>query len=183
MTVKSGAVVTPASGGTLRLAVTGLLTVQAGGRIDVTGPGYAGGTGSNVPGTAPPGVAASGLDAGGSHGGMSFIYGGFSGQPGAVFDSVYVPQLAGGGGSLQYGAVGRHGGNGGGVVDLTAGSLQLDGEIRAWGEARPQPGVTDSSGAGGSVILRIAGSISGTGLIDASGGQYDSWNYYGTPGA
>ncbi len=55
---------------------------------------------------------------------------------------------------------------GGGVIDLTVGTLVLGGEIRALGlGARNRPG-----GAGGTVLVD-ADTILGTGQIDASGGS------------
>jgi hypothetical protein len=170
LTVKAGAVVTPAQGGELRGTVTGTLTVEANGRIDVSNLGYLGGTAANSPGTAPAGVAASAVDAGGSHGGLGTLFSG-AGPVGEVYGSVYQPQLAGAGGSLRAHAAGRHGGNGGGIVVLDVGTLALHGEIRAQGEATPGGGQTQAGGAGGSVLVS-ADTISGAGKIDVSGGMY-----------
>jgi hypothetical protein len=61
------------------------------------------------------------------------------------------------------------------------GELVLDGEIRAQGEKRQDNGSSDSSGAGGSVLI-TADLLSGTGLIDASGVDYRYYNYWGGSG-
>ena len=102
VTVKSGAVVRPQGTSLLRFVVAGKLTVEAGGRIDATATGYAGGyaAGSRVPGLAPAGIAASQPDAGGSHGGTGGR-GNDAGLPGAVYGSIYEPLLGGGGGSQE----------------------------------------------------------------------------------
>ena len=57
--VRSGAVVGPAEGGTLRLEVSGALTVETGGKLDVTGKGYAGGVTGAPMGEAPSWVTGS----------------------------------------------------------------------------------------------------------------------------
>jgi hypothetical protein len=168
LTLKPGTVI-PAAGGTLQLQVTGMLTVEAGALLDVTGKGYPGTTLGNSPGGAPAGVTPSVVDAGGSHGGLGSIW--VAGPAGAVFDSVYEPSLGGGGGSLYKAYSGNRSGAGGGVIDITAGHLVLDGELRAKGEERPRRD-SDTPGAGGTVRLR-AGILSGAGTIDASGGRYD----------
>src|SRR6185295_20241797 len=65
-----------------------------------------------------------------------------------------------------------------GTIAITASELVLDGEIRSRGEKKQAAGYTDSSGAGGSVLITAA-TMSGVGLIDASGGDYQSssgWN-------
>ena len=64
---------------------------------------------------------------------------------------------------------------------LTTGDLVLNGEIRARGEKKQATGYTDSSGAGGSVLI-AATTMSGTGLIDPSGGDYQSINYMASSG-
>jgi hypothetical protein len=170
VTVKAGAVVRPQSGSTLRFRVSGRLTVETGGRIDVSAAGYAGGAApsSAAPGTAPAGIAASQPDAGGSYGGAGSA-GNQSGAPGAVYGSVFTPLLGGGGGAVETWGTGRHGGAGGGVVDLEAAELVLDGEIRARGESR----TTDAGagGAGGSVLVHT-GLLRGAGMVDASGGDH-----------
>jgi hypothetical protein len=170
--VKSGAVVRPAVGGSLKFMVSGTMTVEAGARIDVTGLGYLGGrgTGGVMPGTAPEGLVASTGDTGGSHGGVGAL-GGYSltggGVTGEVYDSVYQPHMLGGGGATDYTSGTYRGGDGGGVIEIEAGAVVLEGELLARGESRYDQG---GGGAGGSVSVK-AGSLTGTGAIDASGGD------------
>jgi hypothetical protein len=83
-----------------------------------------------------------------------------------VFDSVYVPHLGGGGGALDNDNSGD-GLSGGGVIEIEAGEVVLDGELRARG--LDSGGSGRASGAGGTVVVE-AGSLTGTGLIDVSGG-------------
>ena len=173
MTLNSGAVVTPAAGGALQLAVTGQLTIQSGARIDVSALGYLGATAYNSAGTSAPGVNPSQVDAGGSHGGLGAHTSGHAGPAGDVYDSVYLPQLGGGGSSIYSTSYGARGGNGGGTVSLTAGTLQLDGQILAKGEPWNQPGSLARAGGAGGAVTVHAGTLAGAGSIDVSGGAAD----------
>jgi hypothetical protein len=182
VTIKAGSSpVTLAQGGTLSLTVSGTMTVESGAVLDVSYLGYAGGAALNAPGLAPSLVTASAYDAGGSHGGLGSL-GGYTGPAGEIYDSVYQPQYAGGGGSLKNTATGRRGGNGGGALILNVGQLVLNGQIWAKGEQRADPGSTDSSGAGGTVLV-TADTVSGAGTVDASGGSYNAhFNWGGSGG-
>ena len=151
VTVKTGAVVRPASGRELTFVVSGTMTVEAGATVSVSGKGFAANTSA-------PGVAASQRDAGGSHGGIG-VTDSHAGPAGPVFDSVYVPHLSGGGGSYT------NGGAGGGVLTIDAGTLVLEGALLAKGI----DGCANGAGAGGSVLVR-ADVVQGAGSIDASGG-------------
>ena len=122
------------------------LIVKAGGVIDVSGRGY-------PPSVTYPGHVAPGSFTAGSHLGE----GGVSSLPaGQTFGNVYFPQENGGGG---------WGSRGGGAVRITANRVQVDGAIRANGET------TCRSGAGGSVWIRAAVSLAGSGAIEAKGGE------------
>ncbi len=157
-TVKNGATLRPAAGGgELRMTLTGKLTVEATGTLDVSATGYAGGTSSHPAGYAPVGVTASGVEAGGSHGGR-----GAMATAGEVYDSVYAPRQGGGGGGFDN----HPGGAGGGVVRLDVGELALAGKILALGKEACGEG----AGAGGTVAV-TADVVSGTGTIDATGGR------------
>ncbi|HEX6904370.1 MAG TPA: carboxypeptidase regulatory-like domain-containing protein [Thermoanaerobaculia bacterium] len=177
VTLKNGAAVTVSQGGSLKMTLSGRLTVEAGAALDVTGLGYAGGSAANTPGAAPAGVAASLVDAGGSHGGIGSL-GELAGPAGEVYGSVYEPRLGGGGGSMRFSS--RVAGGGGGTILLNVSELVLDGAILARGQKQQANGYTDSSGAGGSILI-TAGTLSGAGLIDASGGDY-GYNYWGGSG-
>ncbi len=157
-TVRTGAVLRPARGD-LRISLSGKLTIEATARLDVSGQGYAGGTGGHPDGYAPSGVAGSSEFAGGSHGGR----GGRS-TAGEVYDSVYEPTLGGGGGASKTNYT-PNTSAGGGVVRIEAGEVELLGEIRALGID-----LCGSPGAGGTVLIQTA-TMSGTGSIDASGGN------------
>ena len=158
-----GAVLTTTAGQDIDLAVSGAVDVQCGAAIDATALGYAGGE-STDSGEAPVGIPPAGRYAGGSHGGQGTLDN--TSTQGEVYDSVVRPTLGGGGGG-RWGS-GSPGGGGGGVVMITAGTLDLEGEIRARGEDRSATWA--GSGAGGTVSLFV-GTLSGTGTIDASGGD------------
>jgi hypothetical protein len=155
VTVRTGAVLSSANGDRVRLRASGRVTIEAGSRVDVSGQGYLGGA-SGIVGGSPAGVRGSSSSSGGSHGGVGLSRGGV---PGEVYDSVYVPHLAGGGGSWTNSA---KPGSGGGVVEIEAGELVLEGELRARGQE-----INFAGGGGGSVWVK-AGVLSGGGVIDAS---------------
>ena len=152
--VKTGSHIAPITGGNLSLRVAGTLTVEAGARIEVNGNGY-------LPGGAPAWViAAAERYSAGAHGGVETNSAVSAEQ--RVFDSVYVPQMPGGGGALL------GGGMGGGVLAIHAGTVVLDGEIEANGVSNGGDG--GPPGAGGSVFIR-AETLLGSGSIDSSGGD------------
>ncbi|HEV8630061.1 MAG TPA: Ig-like domain-containing protein, partial [Thermoanaerobaculia bacterium] len=155
----------------LKLSVSGALRVQCGAALDVSGYGYAGGTATSVNGKAPVGVRGSAPDAGGSHGGVGVVKDG-AGPAGEVYDSVYEPTLGGGGGARNE-DFGNAGLAGGGVIRVEAGSLVLSGELRARGEDAHDSLVANrsSAGGGGGTVVVHAGTISGSGSIDAGGGN------------
>src|SRR5262249_35249586 len=151
----------------LDLGVTDTFSIETGASIDVSGKGYLGaGDGANTSTVGQGGgnLPGSGVDAGGSHGGL----GGISnqpapGQPGATYDSIENPVEPGGGGGATFRS-GPGGGTGGGVVHVAASSLVLNGTILANGTSGQYTG-----GAGGSVRLDV-GTLSGAGSLHADGG-------------
>src|SRR5690606_8538324 len=102
------------------------LTIEAGARLDAKGRGYAGGA-AGQPGGGPSWVVAPTPDAGGAHGGLGIGWT-IAGERGEVYDSVYRPVLPGGGGSGDDDAC-CNGIPGGGVVEIEAGTVVLEGEI------------------------------------------------------
>jgi fibronectin-binding autotransporter adhesin len=154
LTVKNGALLTTPNNGTtpntLTLNVTGTMTVENGGVIDVSGRGYA--TSVSYPGAAVPGG-----NSGGSHIGVGGLW---SAPTGSTFGSIYRPREAGGGN-------GANGPSGGGIVRINAATLNHDGAIRANGS------VNSGSGAGGSVWI-TATNLNGAGTLDADGGDMQS---------
>lgn len=172
VTVRSGAIVRPLDlEQALRFRVTETMTVEAGGLVDVTGFGYSGGHEGHGDGYVPEGISPPHRDFGGSHGGVG-IGGNYVDREGEVFDSVYRPRQAGGGGAYDGNAEmpDVNGRRGGGVLSIEAGSLVLDGELRARGTDNFS--MRRPAGAGGTVMIE-AGSIEGSGLVDASGGDID----------
>jgi hypothetical protein len=159
VTIKSGAVISTAVNGSapnnVTLNATGTLTIESGALIDVTGRGYA--PNASYAGATTPGDAS-----GGAHIGVGGLW---SNPLGTSFGSVYRPREAGGG------AGNRSNPYGGGIVRLTAGTLQLDGAIRANGVFE-----NDRSGAGGSVWI-TATTLAGDGTVDANGADVNG-NYY-----
>ena len=164
----------------LSVATAGDLTVQCGAAVDLDARGYPGTVGSGG-GTVPGGVDGAADNAGGSHGGQGWT-GDQSGQPGEVFDSVYVPSVAGGGGAGH--VSGNPGGAGGGVIVFQADHVVLDGEVTARGETADAAAdyarfYRSGAGAGGTVRVTAA-SLSGFGRVDVSGGDHQRHGNAGT---
>ncbi len=143
----SGAKLSHPRGYKLTLEVSNELRIDSGASIDVTNRGY---SRSTYPGRA----MSTGDWTGGSHIGRGGTYSTLGGD---TFGSVYYPQ--------ELGGTGRNGGLGGGAVRITAGSVIVDGAIRANGQEDNQSG-----GAGGSIWI-TTGKISGTGSIETNGGN------------
>ena len=183
LTLRNNAVLTHSEATTtttskLDLVIASTLTIDSTSKIDVSGKGYlGGGEGDNS--------STKGMTKGNTtEGGSDFYTGGSYGGLGGIGRSNYLPNVvygdftnpnelgSGGGGSTSSG---WHGGNGGGLVRITAGSIQLDGEIRADGGNSNYGG-----GSGGGIYINM-GSLSGAaGKITANGGTGSS--YYGGAG-
>ncbi|HMB53979.1 MAG TPA: hypothetical protein VKU40_11720, partial [Thermoanaerobaculia bacterium] len=161
LTVKSGASLVPQGSLPLEIEVAGSFVIEAGAYVSATGRGY-------TSQQAPAGIqGATGYGGGGSHGGVGYA------SAGATYDSVYVPHQAGAGGSP-----GRWSGSpGGGIVRISAASLVLDGEVHARGSAWCGGG----GGGGGSIRLDV-GTLSGSGLARAEGGDEGVCYYSAEPG-
>jgi hypothetical protein len=145
----AGAVLTHPLRGSLQLRVANELRVDGGATIDATGLGYA-------HNDRYPGVPGADYADGGSHLGR-----GGDVVEGRTFGSVATPMEAGGGG--YPGDV-----RGGGVIRIVAGTLVVNGEIRAPGANIA--GQDNGAGAGGSVWITTT-KISGSGSISANGGD------------
>jgi hypothetical protein len=201
VTVQTGGVlsVSPwngSTGGTLTFRVRDVLTVEAGGRIDVSARGYRGGLAgtddSNTQGEGYPGLgvhsgAPNGNGGGGGHadtgGGGGY---GTPGSPGyqhsnpsgagglAVgpvdLSTIYFGGGGGGGGSNGCGA--SRGGAGGGDIVIYAQSVRNFGNIASNGETAPnaceRPG---GGGAGGAIKIVARDAALGTNTITALGGS------------
>jgi len=157
LTIKSGAVVNgPTSLGAASLKLmtgtdgtTGTLTIESGASVDASSRGYA------SQATYDSSLTAPGSNDGGSHMGV----GGVVHTAGTTFGSVEQPQESGGGGWLTVG---------GGNIAVNAGTFVLNGTVKARGANLVGSG--DGGGGGGSVWIR-ANTVSGTGSVDASGGN------------
>lgn len=155
---------------TLKLTVSGTLTIDAGGLIHADAGGLKGAPAAGfgpLGATLDPVTGAIILGAyggsGGSHGGRGGNYrNGITG----TFDSPTEPVSPGGGGGCYGGGVG---GRGGGVVRLVAGALVLNGALRSLGEGGPGTADASGGGAGGTLNLTV-GALSGGGSLSAAGG-------------
>jgi large repetitive protein len=145
--------------------IAGDIEVDATGRIDVTARGYLGAPRAGLGDTAHTQgfQAGSGVGSGGSHGGLGGRYAPATGQPAPVYGDETDPLDLGGGGG---GWVGNAGGDGGGRIRIEAGTLTLDGSIRADGGLAASAA---GGGAGGSVNLNVV-NLDGNGSISANGG-------------
>jgi len=145
----------------LDLAV-GDLIVDANSRIDVTGRGYMGGKDYSEQGRTLNNAPGSTAGAGGSYGGLGGHYS--TSTPNAVYGSSDNPAELGSGG----GAWGNEdGGDGGGLIIITASNITLDGQIIANGGE--SAGSIAGDGSGGGVNIET-GTLTGTGNILANGG-------------
>jgi hypothetical protein len=123
------------------------------------------------------------LVCGGTHGGTGSrdenIY---SKQPIPVYDNVFAPTLPGSGGGADTSRTTNIGGDGGGVIYISASKIEINGKISANGLS--STGYEYSyigGGAGGSIWLNVD-SISGSGKIEANGGVNSLYRYH-RPGA
>lgn len=151
------------------------ITVQAGGKIDVSGKGLSAGEAFDQNGSIVAGVNYS---AGGSYGGTGGTWTPFSynyivdGKTNPTYGFIEQPDFLGtGGGSWSCGA----GGRGGGRISINCTNIVNNGTISASGAVGGQatcccPSTTTGGGSGGSIKIN-SNSISGTGIISASGGN------------
>jgi RHS repeat-associated protein len=145
----------------LNLQVGGIALVDATSRIDATAKGYLAGrtTGNTTAG------GATGLS-GGSYGGLGGVK---SGATNLAYGDYANPQDVGSGGTVNNPAT--YVVAGGGLIQLVADTLQLDGQILVDGGSwvAGNPGVQTGGGSGGGILLSVL-TLSGTGLIRAAGG-------------
>jgi len=144
----------------LDLQVSGTVSVDATSRIDVSGKGYLPGytTGNSTQG------AATGWG-GGSYGGQGLSN---YGTTNAVYGDYTHPDEPGSGPGPS-----ATGGSGGGLVQITANVLQLDGQLLAnGGTGGGTPDYAVAGGSGGGIYVNVT-TLLGSGLISAAGGQGD----------
>ncbi|MFH1642724.1 MAG: LamG-like jellyroll fold domain-containing protein [Nanoarchaeota archaeon] len=147
----------------VNIKVNGDMTIENGGKIDVTGMGFAGGYG--------PGAGTVGYPQGGGAG-----YGGvggtvYSGLGGSVYGSVQTPFALGSGGAPS--RIGSTGGGGYVFLDVDD-TLLIGGDIISNGGSDISSGsgacVRDGGGSGGSIQIHVD-YLQGTGKIQANGGS------------
>ena len=154
------AVVTTNSLTPLILDIGGTLSVDSTSRIDVSDLGY--GPGRTV-GNSPIGGTTG--TSGGSYGGLGGAYGGTTNLP--YGDYTNPDDFGSGGGTTSTGSAG------GGLVRITATTLDLDGQILANGNAGQGPG------SGGGIFVSVT-TLMGAGSIEAAGGL--NTEHYGNGG-
>ena len=143
----------------LELNVAGTLHVSSGSKIDVSARGYmAGRTVGNSTNGAATGFAGGSYGGFGSDGGANSYMGVAAAPANMVYGDFRDPNEPGSG-------AGRLGA-GGGLVRITAGTLELDGLIAADGQ---YAGYYSGGGSGGGIRLDV-GILSGEGLIRSRGG-------------
>jgi hypothetical protein len=159
LTLKSNGLLTHLVGPDgLNITVISNVTIEAFGRIDVTGLGYGPAEG--------PGAGTNSLLFGGSGGGHGGVGGTAEARGGGGYDSIVAPTQFGSGGGDGYFSTG---GSGGGTVRLiVGGTLQVDGTLSADGGASYDY-IHGGGGAGGSLSLTV-GALRGSGAITANGG-------------
>lgn len=137
----------------LELEISGTLLVEASSKIDVSEKGYL--TGRTTGNTTVGGATGR---SGGSYGGLGGKV--VDGAPNAAYGDYADPDDWGSGGG------GTRGGAGGGLVRITAGKMQLDGQLLADGLRSDDGG----GGSGGGVYVEVT-TLAGSGAIRARGGQ------------
>ena len=139
------------------------LTVASGGTVTANGLGYAAGNGPGSPAPRPNGNVGA---VGAAHGG----YGGRSAghnTNGTPYGNPYQPTAPGSGGGNGDGA----GGTGGGVFQITANTLTVDGLMTANGNAGSAASLDGAGGGAGGAIWLQTNTLAGSGTIQANGGN------------
>jgi hypothetical protein len=188
LTLRNGAVISHLAASAkqesgLDIQVAGAVEIDATSSIDVTARGYLGGrqpgnasnNGRTLVNTAEGG---SSLYAGGSYGGQGGLSTHTNSTSNQTYGDLTNPNELGSGGSGNNSTYfGYWGGNGGGLVRLSAGALILDGSIVADGGES----VYLAAGSGGGVRIDV-GELSGAGRISAQGGDSINYPNYGGGG-
>jgi len=156
---------TPAQDFSLQLTITNTLLVDGSSAIDVSGRGYVNDAslGALTLGNTTAGAASG--SSGGSYGGL-----GAGGQANVTYGDYRNPNELGSAGAQGKG----EGGAGGGLLRISAASAQIDGQLLANGGNAVDNGLMfnpgGAGGSGGGIWLNV-GSLSGSGLIAANGGE------------
>ncbi|MBI2985707.1 MAG: RHS repeat protein [Deltaproteobacteria bacterium] len=184
LTLRNNALVThsPATASStsrVDLMIDGLLIIDPASRVDVTGRGFLGARQPGNPftfkgdrGMTVGFQAGSTPSSGGSYGGLGGV---LDGSPNPIYGDFTNPNDVGSGGAGGTGPAG----NGGGLIRIVAGTLQLDGLVTAnGGDAQAN---TESGGGSGGGIRIDVGTLRGAGAISANGGKGGT-NFSGGPG-
>jgi hypothetical protein len=160
--------------------VNGKLIVDASSRIDVSERGYLGGYmgGNNSQYGRTLGNTITGgsfAHSGGSYGGIGGRYS--NQQVNSIYGSFYDPNELGSGGGGNTAT--QPGGNGGGLVRITATEIALEGSIMSNGGDGGDT-TYNGGGSGGGIYIEV-GKLSGAGMIKAHGGK-DSTDHGATTG-
>ncbi len=167
----------------LRLTVNGTLEIQPDGFIDLNAKGLRGGNNGHQFGIDGEVFDENGMIVGangGRHQGAGASYGGrgANGTGGGFNGIANLPYglledanyLGSGGGGTDWASVFHKGGNGGGKLRVTAGTVINNGVIRAnGGNGVSGGGPSSGAGSGGSIRLEVD-ALSGSGFITAYGG-------------
>jgi hypothetical protein len=164
------------------------IIIDSASKIDVTGKGYLGGWISGNSGNGMTRDPATGLPTitGGSYTQNGGTYGGLGGitntggTVNASYGDLMNPDEVGSGGGGAYNNSGYPGGNGGGLVKITAGTLTLNGSIIAEGGKSPTSNYA-GGGSGGGVLINVY-TLAGSGTISAKGGDGSTNNQGGGGG-
>ena len=149
----------------------GTLVVASNGSINADGRGYLGGNRPGnvgyVEGRTLGNALGSAIQAGGSYGGRGAHAD--VGQPNPLYGNLTQPVALGSGGGIGSNQ-GWPGADGGGWLQIQAGSIQLDGALSVNGQT--PAGANAGSGSGGTVDLET-GTLAGNGFIRANGGGFE----------
>jgi hypothetical protein len=152
----------------LDLAVSGDVTIATNAKIDVTGKGYLGGnSGDNLQAAGRTLGNQSVPDVSGSYGGYGYsAWTSATTAPMATYGDFRNPDELGSGGAANSSG---YGGNGGGLVRISASTFTLHGKILANGSSGT--GSNPRGGSGGGVWLDVA-TLAGAGEVQARGPSY-----------
>lgn len=180
ITVGVGGIITTSSPttsdvGGIQVTVTNDLTVDVGGKIDVSNLGYpqicSGSTNGYTQGLdqTAGSIGVNGCGSGGSHGGLgSVVNDSYTCRVNEIYDSASNPVYPGASGSKGTNWGGCSGA-GGGVIRITAANIINNAEINAIGEDFSTN--HGGGGAGGSIYLNVSGTITGSGSFSVQGGN------------
>ena len=174
VTVGPGGMIThPPTQGALHIITPGNVTIEMDGAINLSGRGYAPRQGPGAGGSSTTSGAGAGYGGAGGDGSNT--------TGGSTYGWATKPYMMGSGAGEETDA--PNGGPGGGAVRLSVdGTITVDGLLSArGGDGAGSTSADNGGGSGGSVWL-FAGTLTGTGTIDADGGNGGGGIYGGGGG-